>query len=356
MKVFKKILLYLLVFTAIGTFITVVGLSVLDRFIYSLTQTSSIDTANTGESANKKETIQGITKIKLEEGATKVQYSFNNKYYTYLKDSKIYINTIADGKNVTVIEEEEPIVYYNLLYDKNLILYFTETKTGNVSKLQLKTYELSSKKTSEYNKFTVNNFSQIKDMNMSPIINIIYINIETKTAKATNNVIYRIDLFNSMSQVKSGLIIDHMIMLQHKDRIYYEDSKSNIYMGNTNISIFKEKVDMIGIDYDDYLYFLSKEKKNVVYKVKDNKIINKIELSDTDIVKTYTNNEGVYLIYPTYVINVAGSDPYERIAKLSKYVQFEAIKGDRMYVKSSDNTIVQTKIIVEDASENDITE
>lgn len=341
----KKFLTYLVIFILIGTMITVVSMTLLDNFIYSLTQSSSIDTAT---STNKKNEIKEITKLKIEDGATSLQFSYNNKYYSYLKDSKIYINNVSDGKNVDIIEETEPICYYNLLYDKNLILYFTETKSTNSSKLQLKTYEINSKKKMEYNKFTVNNFSSIKDMNMSPIINIIYINVETKTNKVTNNIIYKLDLFNNMSQVKSGILINKMIMLQHKDKIYYEDSKSNIYSGGEVLSLFKEKVDILGIDYDDNIYFISRDNKNKVYKVLNNKIVDTIELSDTDLVSTYANNEGVYLIYPTYVINVASDDPYKRIGKISKYVEFQAIKLDTMYLKTSDNYIVKTKISVEE--------
>jgi hypothetical protein len=327
--------------------ITVVSMTLLDNFIYSLTQSSSIDTA-ASTNTNKKNEIKEITKLKIEEGATSVQFSYNNKYYSYLKDSKIYINNVSDGKNVDIIEEDEPICYYNLLYDKNLILYFTEIKGKTSSKLQLKTYEINSKKKMEYNKFTVNNFSSIKDMNMSPIINIIYINVETKTNKVTNNIIYKLDLFNNMSQVKSGILINKMIMLQHKDKIYYEDSKANIYSGSVVLNLFKEKVDILGIDYDDNIYFISRDSKNKVYKVLNNKIIDTIELSDTDLVTTYANNYGVYLIYPTYVINVASEEPYKRIGKLSKYVEFQAIKGDTMYLKTSDKYIVKTKISVEE--------
>lgn len=343
----KKFLIYLVIFILIGTMITVVSMTLLDNFIYSLTQSSSIDTA-ASTNTNKKNEIKEITKLKIEEGATSVQFSYNNKYYSYLKDSKIYINNVSDGKNVDIIEEDEPICYYNLLYDKNLILYFTEIKGKTSSKLQLKTYEINSKKKMEYNKFTVNNFSSIKDMNMSPIINIIYINVETKTNKVTNNIIYKLDLFNNMSQVKSGILINKMIMLQHKDKIYYEDSKANIYSGSVVLNLFKEKVDILGIDYDDNIYFISRDSKNKVYKVLNNKIIDTIELSDTDLVTTYANNYGVYLIYPTYVINVASEEPYKRIGKLSKYVEFQAIKGDTMYLKTSDKYIVKTKISVEE--------
>lgn len=335
----RKILLYLALFFASGTMIAVVALTFVDNFIYSIGQTSAITT-----SESSKNTIKDGTKVVLPSDVGEIQYSFDNKYYTYLKDSKIYINSIKNGENVDIIEEENPICYYNLLYDKNLIMYFTEEKKNNSSRLVLKTYEIANKKKNEYNKFNVNNFSRIKDMNMSPIINIIYINVETKSSTYTNNVLYRIDLFNSMSQVKSGVVIDKLIMLQHKDRIYYENDKGNVYSSYGYVGLFKNSVDMIGLDYDDNLYFIDSEEKKTVYKVSNNKIIDTIKLSDSDLVRTYSNNYGVYLVYPTYVMNVAGEDPYKRIGKYSKYVKFEAIKGNIMYLRTSNNVLVSTEL------------
>ncbi|MDD3304200.1 MAG: hypothetical protein PHP54_04710 [Clostridia bacterium] len=343
----KKFFIYLLLFFAIGTIITVIGLSVVDNFIYSLGQTSAVTVGE--EKKNNNETIKTSSGIKIEDGAESLQYTYNNKYYAYLKENKVYINTTKDGKNHDVIEEKDPICYYNILYDKNLVIYFTAKKTTTTNtKLQINTYDIANKRKNEYNVFNVQNFSKIKDMNMSPVINIIYINVETKTTSRTNNIIYRVDLFNSMSQVKSGSIINQMIMLQRKDRVYYEDSNKNVYSSAGALNIFKTDVELIGIDEDDSLYFLSSDIKNIVYKVTNNKIVNTIKLSDTDVIKTYTNNVGTYLIYPTYIINVASKDPYRRIGRLSKYVNFEAIKGDTMYLRTSDNILVTTKVLVDD--------
>ena len=336
----KKVLLYLSLFFASGTLIAVVALTFVDNFIFSLGQTSAITTSQSTNS-----TLKDGTKVELPADISDIQYSFDNKYYTYLKDNKIYINDIEKGENVDIIEEENPICYYNLLYDKNLIMYFTEEKQDSSSKIMLKTYEIANKKKNEYNKFTVRNFSRIKDMNMSPIINIIYINVETKTSNSSNNVIYRIDLFNSMSQVKSGVIIDKLIMLQHKDRIYYENSKGNVFSSYGLLSIFKQDVEMLGLYYDDNLYFIDREERKTVYKVSNNRIIDTIELSDSDLVTTYSNNYGVYLVYPTYVINVAGEDPYKRIGKFSKYVKFEAIKDNIMYLRTSNNILISTELL-----------
>lgn len=339
----KKFLAYFAVFFASGTIITIIGLSVLENFVYSIGQTSTIVTSDANEKDNNK--INSSNKINIDPTIKDVQYSFNNKYYTYLKDSKIYINNLSDGENIDIIEDKSEIVYYNLLYDKNLIMYFTEQKNGNVSKLTLHTYEIDTKRDSTYNTFNVSNFVKIKDMNMSPVINIIYINVESKSGTTTINTVYSINLFNSMSIVSSYRVIDKMIMLQHRNRIYYQDNKGNIYMGNTMLNIFKEKVDMIGIDEDDNLYFISRDKKDKVYVVSYNRIINTIELSDTDLVETYCNNKGVYLIYPTYVMDVAGEDPYKRIGKFSKYVSFEAIKGNTMYLRMKNNILIKTELL-----------
>lgn len=341
----KKILVYFAIFFAMGTIITITGLCVLENFVYSLTQTSGITSTNT---TNVAEMSNGNPRILLTDDMKSVQYSFNNQYYTYIKDDKIYINSLKDGTNVDIIEEEQKICYYNLLYDKNLILYFTQEDTKNGAKLVLRTYEIATQRKSKYNNINVTNFSRIKDMNMSPIINIIYINVETKSGMYTNNILYRIDLFNDMGIYKSGTIMEKMIMLQHKDRIYYEDTKANIYSGNYRLNLFKEDVDMIGIDKDDVLYFLSKEHKNKVYKVENNKVTQKLELSDTDVVTTYTNNDGVYIIYPTYVINVAAKDPYRRIASLSNFVTFEAIKGNKIYLKSANHLLISADILEEE--------
>ena len=332
-------------FAIIGTLIAVPILMYIERFMYSLSQ-SSINIGSNISSSKNGTQIASTSNIQLDKDAESVQYSYNNKYYTYLKDSKIYINSLETGENVDIIEEELPICYYNLLYDKNMILYFTEKEGRSASTLTLKTYEIDTQRTGDYNDFTVYNFSCIKDLCMSPIINIIFINVETKTQYATNNIIYRIDLFNNMTQVRSGLIIDQMYMLQRKERIYYEDSKANIHYGSYSyLDIFDEDVTMIGIDEDENLYFIAKKNQDKVYVVNSNKIIDTIELSDEDLVQTYTNYQGVYLIYPNYIMEVSGKDPYKRIGKLSKYVTFEAVKGNIMYLRTSENKLIKTELL-----------
>ena len=336
----KKLFINLAIYWAIGTIVTVVALYLVERYVISL---SGAD-VNENKKENKE---KGVKTINISKNAKDIQYSYDNKYYTYLFDSKIYIGSLESGEIIDTIEESNPICYFDLLYDKNLILYFTKTNNGTSATLKLTTYDIGTKRKIEYNTFTVKNFSKIKNMDMSPVINMIYINVEQKTGNSTNNIIYKINLFNTMSQIKSGLIVDRMIMLQQTDRVYYEDSNSNIYYSNSKLGIFKEKVNMIGIDTEDILYFISQDNSKV-YKVKNNKITDTIELKDKDVKFTYYNNERVFVIYSDYVIEVSSDKPLESVGKVPNNVSFEAIKSDKMYVRVDDDTIKQITLDLKD--------
>lgn len=336
----KKLFINLAIYWAIGTIVTVVALYLVERYVISL---SGAD-VNENKKENKE---KGVKTINISKNAKDIQYSYDNKYYTYLFDSKVYIGSLESGEIIDTIEESNPICYFDLLYDKNLILYFTKTNNGTSATLKLTTYDIGTKRKIEYNTFTVKNFSIIKNMDMSPVINMIYINVEQKTGNSTNNIIYKINLFNTMSQIKSGLIVDRMIMLQQTDRVYYEDSNSNIYYSNSKLGIFKEKVNMIGIDTEDILYFISQDNSKV-YKVKNNKITDTIELKDKDVKSTYYNNERVFVIYSDYVIEVSSDKPLESIGKIPNNVSFEAIKSDKMYVRVDDDTIKQITLDLKD--------
>lgn len=348
----KKFVIRLFACIAVGTIITVSVLKLVDGYLYKITQSSylEIDTYRTsGEVELKSEDI-----ISLPENASQVQFAYNNKYYAYLEDGSIHINTTEDKKEYSVITEDNPICYYYLLYDKNLIMYFIEDTTGIYTTLTLRTYDIGTKRTTDYNDIDVRNFSRIKDITMSPLVNIIYINIETKTTLATNNIVYKIDLFNSMSQVRSGSIISKIRMLQHVDRLYYQDTKGGVYTAGATVNYLfgYADVELIGIDSDlassddnEKLYYLNTQTNDVVYVVSGSKLVDTIYLSDKDLVTTYNEYGNVYLIYPTYILDITGKNPYKRIAKLSKYVTFEAIKGDTVYLRTSNNKIITTKLL-----------
>lgn len=342
-KNMKKFLTYFSVFFMVGTAITIGALAFIENYIYNLNNSSV--TVGLVDTQNNEPNIKENTSIILPEGAQNVEFSFDNKYYTYLLDNKIYINSIKDGSAVDKITEDLPICYYKLLYDKNRIMYFIEDKSVSSSYLHLMTYEISSKKKSEYNKLNVYNFSKVIDIYSSPIINIMYFDVETKTGSTVKNNIYRIDLFNNLSKYLTSNSFENAYMLQTKDKIYYQDEKQNTYSSGSYVSLFNEKVKLIGIDGSDNIYFLAEKTKNKVYKVNNGKIAEKIELKDSEVMTTYCNHEGVYVVYSNYIINVSGKEPNKKVGRMSDYVTLLAIKGDCMYIKTMSNIIIKTNMV-----------
>ena len=111
-------------------------------------------------------------------------------------------------------------------------------------------------------------------------------------------------------------------------------------------------VELIGInsnlanaDDSEKQYYLDTQTHDKVYIVSAGSLIDTLYLSDSDIVTTYNEYGDVYLVYPTYILKITGKNPYKRIAKLSKYVKFEAIKGDTVYLRTSNNKIITTKLL-----------
>lgn len=348
----KKVLKTLVICIILGTAITFGVLHLADGYLYKLTQSSYLE-LETYRTNNQAE-IKNTDLISIPDNATQLQFSYNNKYYAYLEDGSIHINNIKDKTEYHVIKEENPICYYYMLYDKNLMIYFVENTSGSYTTLSLNTFEMTTKRTTEYNDLDVYNFSAIKDITFSPLVNIFYLNIETKAGLTTNNVVYRIDLFNSMSRVKSGTILNKIRMLQHKDKLYYEDTKGGVYSSGASVNYLFNyaDVELIGIDAKldntedvEKLYLLNTETNDRVYVVGDGKLLDTIMLSDTDVVTSYNEYGDVYLIYPTYILNLTGENPYKRVAKLSKYVTFEAIKGDTVYLRTTNNKIISTKLL-----------
>ncbi len=321
----------------------------MDNFLYKIMQSSYLDIQT--YRTNSEVELKAEDVITLPDNATQLQFSYNNKYYAYLEDDAIHINTLEDKAEYVTVREDNPICYYYMLFDKNLILYFIENTNGSRTTLTLKTYEIATKRTTEYNDFNVTNFSRVKDITMSPLVNIIYVNVETKSGVSTNNIVYRIDLFNSMAQVRSGSIYRSIRMLQYIDKLYYSDNAGGIYNAGSalNYLVGYADVKLIGMDDEDNIYLLDIDDLDKVYILNyssaGTKLIDTIYLSDTDIVTTYNEYGGVYLIYPTYILDVSGTNPYKRVAKLSKYVTFEAIKEDVVYLRTSNNKIVTTTLL-----------
>ena len=342
----KSLLLKLFICIVISSFVSIILFSYVDRFIYNLEHSNSLEVPIYG--LQKEKDI--LTGVKIDSSMSSIQYSYNAKYFTYLKDGKIYINDLAKGEQTAVIESQNPICYYHLLYDKNLIFYVTKADGAYSTTLKIWTYEFTSKNTSEYNEFNFYGFVRVKDMEYSPVVNLIYLSIERNQNGYIDNVVYKIDLFNNMYRYAYDMIINKMVMLKKLDRIYFQEDDGTIYYQGYPLRIFNEGVELFGLDYNDDVYLINDD-RNKIYVLDGRTISRTIELptpkegeEESQLISWYSNNTDVYLIYSDYICCISSDKPLEKIAKMSDYMTFVAIKGNKLLLKTSDNRIITTKI------------
>ncbi len=333
----KRFLIKLGIMIVIAIFVTILGFYFLDRAIYNLNNVNLLDTPIKGLQSD-------INKgIKIEDTMSSVQYTYNNKYYTYLSEGKVYINDLVSSENLVIVENANPICYYNLLYDKNRIFYITSEDSTYSTTLQIWTYDIASGETSEYNEFNVSGFTRIKDLEYSPLVNIIYLNVERNSGGYTENVVYRIDLFNNMGRYASNMIVNKMVMLKLTENLYFEDGNGTIYYSGYPLRIFNEGVDLIGLDLNDKVYFISSDRTKI-YVVSGRQILATIDLEDTNPITWYSDNTNVYLVYQDYVCCISAGEPLRKVGKMSRYVTFQTIKGSTMYVRTNDNRVVKVEL------------
>ena len=342
----KSFLIKLFICIVISAFVCILIFSYLDRFIYNLEHSNSLEVPIYGLQKSK-DVVKGV---KIDSSMSSVQYSYNAKYYTYLKDGKIYINDLATGEQSAVIEAQTPICYYTLLYDKNLIFYVTKADGAYATTLKIWTYEFSSKKTAEYNEFNFYGFVRVKDIEYSPVVNIIYLSVERNQNGYVDNVVYKIDLFNNMYRYAYDMVINKMVMLKKLDRIYFQEDDGTIYYQGYPLRIFNEAVELIGLDYNDDVYLINAN-RNKIY-VLDGRTISRTfdipvqkEGEETNrLITWYSNCTDVYLIYSDYILCISSDKPLDKVKKMSDYMTFVAIKGNTLLLKTSDNRVVTTKL------------
>ena len=134
-------------------------------------------------------------------------------------------------------------------------------------------------------------------------------------------------------------------MLKLKEGLYFEDGSGLNYYAGYVLRIFNESVDLIGVDLNDNVYFISADRSKI-YVTKNRKILNTITLDDSNIITWYSDNTNVYLIYPEYVVCISAEEPLKKVARMSKYMTFQTIKGSTMYLLTNDNRIITTKVDV----------
>ncbi len=280
-----------------------------------------------GASAITQTVITGVPK-----DAQHISFSYDDKYCTYLYESKIYIKDIAQDKEIKTISDTG-ITWAQLMYDRNNILYFTQSSSAIV----LKTYTIDNDVSNKQLSIKITSGTKIKDVDYSNATNLIYINLETKKSGTTTNTIYSINIMKELTKVSSSSIVDNMVLLNNTGSLYYEDGDNNLY------NRVKKVVDLdtghlIGCDSEDRVYVQSIDDKSSISVLSGSKTDKVLTLPDTDYISFYSDKSNVFAIYNDYIINLSG-DMSARFTYDSS-LTFLGLGGSNVYFRDTEGNII----------------
>ena len=336
----KKLLPIFLLFIIIGIVITCSILIIINDVINKVNNSSAIVSNSISKTNYEYDINESLNVININNDSNNYKITYDNKYIVYVKDNYLEIMDIDNNENNMIhekVKNENEIIYFTLDDKSNNIIYVTKHKDKDKI-FTINVYNIDDKSNKEYNEIKIDNFSKVKQLVPNLKENVIYVNFETKTLTTINNVLYKIEV--DSFKIITDKLIDNMTLVNDKD-IYYIDNVNNIYLNDKKLALSEDIIEIIGVDKENNIYFLTNSK---VYKVKDDKITETIMLTDSDLVSYYNNDGKVYLIYPTYIIDITSKNKYERIYKLTNDVSFISIINDTIYLKSKSGSIMWKKI------------
>ncbi|WP_428817847.1 dipeptidyl-peptidase IV [Clostridium butyricum] len=257
----------------------------------------------------------------------KVLVSYNSKYLVYTDNDNIYLGNI--NKNVTNkinANNDESILFYNWLDNRDILVIVEKVNKGGKEKLQLVTYNAENLQSK--NVQTICNYKngmEIKQITESILTGVYYINISINK----ENIIYRIDRNDKLTKVDIETNdIKSIEELQHMDRLVYQDSDTgNILLTNPSekLKITSKNNVLLGVDKNDNVYvgILNNERiESIIYGTTDTNTNNwtKVDigndLDSTNIKISRDGNVFIPIIGGHEVKNIINDKTYSYDGKL----------------------------------------
>ena len=218
----KKILIGCVVFVIIGVIITCTILIIVNDVINKVNNSSAIVSTSVSKIDYEYDINESLNVIEVDKDSKFHHITYDNKYIVYLKNNYLEIVTNLNSNNNIYdrIETQDDIVYFDLDSTSNNIIYITKSKS-NI--LVINIYNIDDKISKKYNEVSIENFSEVKKIQMNLKMDVMYINVEIKTLTSINNVIYRLDLKSLENTIITDKLTDNMLLLSNNDeyKLYY---------------------------------------------------------------------------------------------------------------------------------------
>lgn len=289
------------------------------------------------------EALRIKAKIDIPDGVSDISFSYDHNHVSYIEDGIINIKDMKTGKLEGIVVEENPIVHSFFISDRNIILYFvSETKQNKAEvaktldifmenleqevavnpdelekrirnmqavsskhKIAVKTYDLNKNEKTDHIDFDAPNMLAIKEVQYSSLTNVIYVNVESIKNNKKTNSIYRINIMKRISKYQEGPSFNKMIVLKNEDKLIVEDSLNNLYIDKKQFKTATyKKFKLLGRDNQDNIYLSPMEAPLNILKVQGVTVVQEMLLRDTSPHYTYSNDDGIYMIFKDYIWSV----------------------------------------------------
>ncbi|MCX7710119.1 MAG: hypothetical protein N2484_09735 [Clostridia bacterium] len=218
---------------------------------------------------------EGVVKedlnVKLPSGAADVKVSFDASFAAYLIDGRLEILDLQKKKNKETIKHEgDSISYFKWLPDRNMLIYAEKSTGDEKVGVKVTSHNVDSGDNTSYPPILkLSKQSEVVDIELSPLTNVVYIKLKTSD---TNASIYKYNINNNLSHVMSTSIDTEIKETNYSDKLIYQDNKKRVFVndsikGKTWQIPFKNKVAILGLDSEDKPYIGELNKENKVFKI-----------------------------------------------------------------------------------------
>jgi hypothetical protein len=197
--------------------------------------------------------------FKVPKDVQNISMSFNAKFGAYVQDGVLHIINVDNNadKKVGGLGKDK-ITYFKWLLDRDLIIFSSDTKNGEKGTVQLSTYEADSEVSRDYTEISgLTSKSQITDIELSPLTNVVYAKISTSDTKSK---IVRCNIMKQYAHVMN-LGADAIIKeCSFVDKLIYQNEGESVYIYDginrtrNKVPIDSTNVRVLGIDLNDTLY------------------------------------------------------------------------------------------------------
>lgn len=244
MKGFKTIIIWVM----ISLIIQMAGLFYLNNFL--LASDNVVKSKKIVNSQNTKPDAQ----VKIPDNAKNINVSYDAKYVAYYANEKLYVINNQTGKTDNVsFTDGATVSFYKWMPDRDRML-IAEKNSGNLS---LSYYDVKKDQKDSISKITMaDSESEVVDIKIAPLPNVIYIKVENS---ANRNTIYWINIMKEKKRIATqSSNIGKIEVLPHADKMVYESATyKKVYVTGMDNSLSFSGADqtcLLGVDDDDQVY------------------------------------------------------------------------------------------------------